>query len=62
VAGEGRVKGGEILFHGTGSAARRYWEADRSQAAELGPELPHLSAYQCCVARDNAPAIIGSGL
>lgn len=31
---EARVKGGVILFHGTGAAARRYVEADRSRADE----------------------------
>ncbi|MFJ2301054.1 hypothetical protein [Oerskovia paurometabola] len=31
---EARMKGGVILFRGTGAAARRYVEADRSRADE----------------------------
>jgi hypothetical protein len=31
---EAQMKGGVILFHGSGAAARRYVEADRSRADE----------------------------
>ena len=36
------MKGGVILFHGSGAAARRYVEADRSRADEY-----YLGAGDC---------------
>lgn len=49
------MRGGVILFRGTGTAARRYLEADRSQADEYYLEAGEARAGLCVVDGTGCP-------